>query len=195
MKRLNDFEISRAEDVHRQFGALMIGGKVENDGQVKGWRDWFNSLEPGKQEIYDRVAKAAAKKVVIDGRHADEVLAGAVTYCRRLMDSYRPEPIELADHRDVSKLIQTLGRGLAWDTPGASRSASTPPSSPTATSGPAAPANEPARSAEPLKSAEPSTSASHAAGTDPFRPELPLSSTPTPRNQPEPPLEAWGHVV
>lgn len=112
--KLTDKQVATAREVHQQFAALMVGSRVEKDGQVEGFRSWWTSQHEGRQILYDRVVKAATKKVVIEGRSMDDVLPRAVTYLRQLWAKWTPPSDPIPDPVSVSSLIASLGRGLKW---------------------------------------------------------------------------------
>jgi hypothetical protein len=86
------YDANRADELIRRFWAVYIGSKVERDGQVPGFRAFWDRMTPHAQKEADRYCHWAWRKILRDGRDDDECIASGVRALREALRLYRAQP-------------------------------------------------------------------------------------------------------
>lgn len=72
----------------RKFWSDYLGTAVARDGQVKGFREAWDSLSPEHRDIAKQYERAVMNKIRFDGRDEDECIASGVIAMRREFDGF-----------------------------------------------------------------------------------------------------------
>lgn len=83
---------TQSDDVRREFWALFLDASVRKDGQVPGWRAWWESAWPRHRSIAEQYEMHAAAEVA-RGRDREAVLVECVTNAKRSID-HDPKPLD-----------------------------------------------------------------------------------------------------
>jgi hypothetical protein len=103
------YSMTYADELTRRFWALYIGSKVEKDGQVLGFRAFWDRMTDHAHQEADRYCHWPWRKIQRDGRDPDECIAAGVRTLREALRLYqaRPEPPP-PTREEVARLVKTL---------------------------------------------------------------------------------------
>jgi len=100
---------TRAE-ITRAFWAQFLDAKIEKDGQIKGWRRWWDAQDDNTRAFADRVERDLRFDIV-RGMNQDDAITDAVVKLQDFVRDYRPPEnersrVEYAEYR--FGLIQSI---------------------------------------------------------------------------------------
>lgn len=97
------------DDITRSFWALLMGGKISADGQIPGFRKFWNKLTPWAQRECDRYAHWTWRKIERDGRDVDECIAEGVHALRIQLADEPPEVVyPPPSSADVDAIVKAI---------------------------------------------------------------------------------------
>lgn len=87
---------SKPADVMRSFWALFLGSEVAKDGQVKGWRAWWEA-NPQHRDLAAAFEADSVRQVCQHGRSLAESLPEVVTDFKRSLAKANRERVNLPE--------------------------------------------------------------------------------------------------
>ena len=85
-------EGGKRADTVRLFYAQYLEVKIKRDGQVPGWREWYDKLPPVHQRLADAYAYGCWVKIKCDERPLADTVAAGVAKFREAIKSSESNP-------------------------------------------------------------------------------------------------------